>query len=87
MPGPGRGGNGANEEDAGLVHGATEGHPVGGVDEASVLCIGDIAKSVRAECRIGCLHQCHRIFLQGANSCSQLRGTGADTLPCLILDA
>ena len=48
VPGPGRGGDGADQQDAGLVHGAVQRHPVGGVDQLPPYCTSEILPNVLA---------------------------------------
>ena len=61
-PGPGRGGENANEQDAGLVDGAAQSHAGGGVNDATILAAGKALKGFVAEGRIGSLHQGHGAF-------------------------
>ena len=62
VPGEGSGGDGAEEQDAGLVDGAVERHAVGCIHDAAVACSGDVAEGVLAEGRIRCLEEWHGVF-------------------------
>ena len=62
VPRPVGGCQGAEQQNAGFVHGAAEGHARGGVDGAAVPAAGKIAECILAESWIGCLHQGHSSF-------------------------
>ena len=87
MPGPGRGGDGAKEQNAGLVDGAVDGHAVGEVGDASVTGALQVAEGVFAECGIGRFHQWH-VILQVLQVRAVFRTGGGSVIcaPDSILD-